>query len=234
MEAKTQPTPQSAKTPRPSSKPAGTNAGTPDQSKSNSADSAASAEERRLQNYLDRARAGDRSVLPQLQQVLDNSPRLWREYMDLVTLSEQTWIRKLACGDALYEESLRRQLQEFKKNLAGPQPSTLELVLIDRIAAAWLAAAHAEQAESTGDDQNPQIARLRIQRLESANRRFLAASKTLAQVRRIASGLRIEIHSTPDLVAGAQATAEQPAADSAPRLRDFFAEATRENAVAVR
>jgi len=142
---------------------------------------------------LERARQGDRSVLPQLERILDENPRLWQRCNNLVALTEQGWITKIAEKNLLLSQSIRRKLEQLKRDLAGPSPSPLEQVLAERIAVCWLEAHYAELKERTGDVGDGKVAAMQLKRLESANRRFLTATKALAQVRRLSAGLKIEI-----------------------------------------
>ena len=80
-----------------------------------------------------------------------------------------------------------RRLDALRRELAGPIPTPLERLLVDRVVVGWLAAAVAEgayhQALERGvghaDDEFHQ------RRVERAQRRYLAAAKALAQVRRL-------------------------------------------------
>ena len=147
-----------------------------------------------LQPILERARQGDVSVLPQLKQVLDENESLWRDSHNMVAMSEQAWLDKIAGKDLFASQSLRRQVEKLKLDLLGTSPTPLEKLLVDRIAAAWLGVHHAEMAEAFGDASGNKVAQMRLKRLESANKRFLAATKALVVARRLTNGIKIEIN----------------------------------------
>src|ERR1700690_2589690 len=149
------------------------------------------------QEVLARACRGDRSVAPVLEQVLDLNPSLWQKNASLVAVTERVLVGKVAGTNLLLSRSICRQLERLKSDLAGPSPSPLEMILIDRIAACWLAVNEADQTGTIKMD-TVKVAELQLKRMESANKRFLAAVKALAVVRRLTNGLKIEINHTHD------------------------------------
>jgi hypothetical protein len=149
-----------------------------------------------LDAILERARQGDETALPELKQVLDDNPSIWRHSFSLVALSERSWLQKIAANDLLAFESIRRQVEQLKLDLIGTSPAPLEKLLADRIAASWLGVQYAEMAEAFGDATGGKVARMRLTQLESGHRRFLSAIKALSVARRLTNGLKIEINHT--------------------------------------
>ena len=183
----------------------------------------------RLQAIVELARRGRRELLGQLEEVFDENPSLWQEAGDLVRLTEQAWLDKI-CGTNLYNsQAMRRHVERMKKDLAGPDPSPTEKLLAERAAACWLAAQHADLTAATGEGAaGAQVAQLRLKQSESANRRLLAAVKSLAVVRRLAGGLKIEISHTDAAAGGREVAARSsaPAGGGATdRLRGLVNEA---------
>jgi hypothetical protein len=99
-----------------------------------------------IQAILDRAQQGDRTVLPELEQVLDQYPAIWQKTGDLAAQVLAAWVKLLAGSDLVLEESLRRTLLELRIELEGDAPSPLEKVLVQRVLACWLQAAQADAA----------------------------------------------------------------------------------------
>jgi hypothetical protein len=147
-----------------------------------------------LDAILERARQGDETALPELKQVLDDNPSIWRDSFSLVALSERAWLQKIAANDLLAFESIRRQVEQLKLDLIGTAPAPLEKLLADRIAASWLGVQHAEMGEAFGDASGGKVAKMRLTQLESAHKRFLSAVRALAISRRLTNGLKIEIN----------------------------------------
>ena len=54
-----------------------------------------------VQALLERARAGDDAVFPELRALLDEDPLLWREVGDMAHQAEQIWIELVAGPDLL-------------------------------------------------------------------------------------------------------------------------------------
>jgi hypothetical protein len=178
-----------------------------------------------LQKILERARKGDQSVLPELKHVLDDNPSIWRDCYDLVAMSEQAWLDKMAGKDLLLSQSLRRHVEQLKLDLVGASPAPLEKLLADRIAAAWLAVHHAEMAEAFGDAGGSKVAQMRLKRLDAATKRFQTATKALAVARRLTNGLRIEINHTGTGSANQPTSGDNGSSDAVrERLRTMFNE----------
>jgi hypothetical protein len=84
------------------------------------------------------------------------------------------------------KEAIREMTREVARRLAGPNPTAIEYILAERAAVYWLWA-HAEDLTvlNRGAASIEQL-RFDMQRQNAAHKRFLAAVKTLATVRRLA------------------------------------------------
>jgi hypothetical protein len=71
----------------------------------------------------------------------------------------------------------------LKADLAGDEPTPIEALLIDHLAACHLAAQHAEIQAASGCGGSLEQANFRLRRAESAQKRLLHATKTLATLR---------------------------------------------------
>jgi hypothetical protein len=139
---------------------------------------------------VERANRGDRDALDQLRKVLDRVPSIWQRVGDLNAKAEWAWVQAIAGPNRLAAESTTRFVQEMKQELAGPRPTPIENLLVDQIAVAWLASRDADIRAATQDSHSLTLALFHLKRAEVAQRRFLAAVKTLAMVRSLlAAGL---------------------------------------------
>jgi hypothetical protein len=136
-----------------------------------------------FKELVQRANAGERDALDQLRKVLDLVPSIWQRAGDLTAKAEWAWLLAIAGSNRLVAESAKRCLRQLKSELAGPQPTPIENLLIDQIAVAWLATRHAEIQTACQDGNSLTLAAFHLKRTESAQKRFLAAVKTLAMVR---------------------------------------------------
>jgi hypothetical protein len=140
-------------------------------------------EEMRL--LLQRAQDGDSSVLPQLRELLDGRPELWRRFGDLAGHVKESLLALAGGKSLLAQESLRCQMLALWRELAGPSPSPVERLLADRVVVCWaqchLADLDALQKERAGAPQGSHAER----RQSAAQTRYLAALKQLEVVRRL-------------------------------------------------
>ena len=122
-------------------------------------------------------------MLPRLRQLLDDHPEIWQRIGDLAGLVERAWIGVMAADDRLVVESMKRKIEEMRSDLAGDSPTRLERLMVDQIIGCWLEVKHVENESALADEDSVATASFRLKRLESAQRRFDSAVKTLSSVR---------------------------------------------------
>jgi hypothetical protein len=149
----------------------------------------------RIQAIVEKARRGQTEVLPELEKLLTEKPKIWAEMYDLSALVEQAWINQIAGKDLFVQRCIRRRIGKMKADLAGPTASALEHLLANRIAVCWLVSQASELVESA-DGSGIKVTEVKMKQSESANRRLLSAAKALAAVRRLENGLKIQINHT--------------------------------------
>lgn len=130
-----------------------------------------------------RANQGDSEALKRLRRFLDVNPQLWDKFGDLTALAERAWIELLAGSNQLVAESVKRTVAKLKSDLAGQHPTRLEELLIQHLAACHLAVQHAELQAASPATGSLEQAGFRLKRAESAQKRLLSATKTLALLR---------------------------------------------------
>lgn len=134
---------------------------------------------------IDRAQSGDESTASAVRALVRASPELARLGGDLACLVESGWLRLLAGKNVLAREAMLVELSNLKSSLAGPAPTAIEQVLIDRVAACWVQANYADATEATHGERTISQAELALKRQTHAHKRLLSALKTLAEVRRL-------------------------------------------------
>jgi hypothetical protein len=155
-----------------------------------------------LQELVRQAQSGDESVLPALRRFLDGRPDVWRQVGDLRAHAEEALLGLAAGPSLLAREAIRRKAAELRAELAGPSPTAVEGLLAERAALCWLQLHLADLAwAAQGEPGAPPAARRELQqRLDSSQRRYLAALRQLDQARKRlgrpqtpppASGLRV-------------------------------------------
>jgi AcrR family transcriptional regulator len=140
----------------------------------------------RLQQRLERltaaANKGDQQAVADLRRLLDDHPEIVDQLGDLARHAEAAWLDRIAPSDVLTRECVRRQLAQFRKDLAGENPTPLEGLLADHAAIALLAQREAEITAATPKESLAHRT-FDLRKVESTQRRLMAAVKTLTQLR---------------------------------------------------
>jgi hypothetical protein len=142
--------------------------------------------EAEVKKLLRKAEKGDTTVLPALRTWMDRTPGYWETVGDLAQTARQSLIQTISGDNLLAQEAYDRKCAALTKELAGPQPSPLERLLVERIVLCWL---HLYSTEALyaqhKQDLSLRQAEFHQQRLSKAQARYLSAIRTLAQVRRL-------------------------------------------------
>lgn len=142
----------------------------------------------RIQRILELAKQGDVLFLSDLREILDTHSDIWKRHGDLDRRVEEAWLQLIAGPDLLVKESVERKLNDMKAELSGPAPTPLEKLLVDRVTACWLQVHFADAASAVLMKEakaSPATLGEMRKRQESAERRFQAAIKQLALVRKL-------------------------------------------------
>lgn len=164
-----------------------------------------------LEELVCRAQRGDAAVLPELRQTLDADPTIWQAYGDLAAQAQAAWLSLLAGKDLLLAEAVRRKQEELRAELAGPEPSPLEKLLVERIVACHLQSLYADALYAQARQASPATLRELMRRQESAQKRYLSSIKQLALVRKLLrpslSPLDLATRTVPEGLAGIRTAA---------------------------
>jgi hypothetical protein len=136
----------------------------------------------RLEKLNARANAGEPGALAELEEFLRDQPEVLATAGDLARHAEKAWIDLVVGKDSFTRIAVTSQVEELKTELAGSDPSPLEKLLVDHIAVAHLAMRQAEVSTAQLGGSIAQAA-FRLKKAESAQRRFLLATKSLATLR---------------------------------------------------
>jgi len=140
-----------------------------------------------LRKFLKRARDGDESALPVVWKLLQEPGAVDRFGGNLAEQAELSLIRAVAGKDVLVREALTRKLELMRAELAGPQPTPLERLLVERIVACWLQVQDADVRYAQGQkDCTFAQGEYYQRRQDRAHKRYLSAIRALALVRKLA------------------------------------------------
>jgi hypothetical protein len=173
-----------------------------------------------IRELVRRAHEGDAGVLPRLRRLLDERPEVWRQAGDLARHAEQCLLDVLAGKSLFAREAVGRKLAELKAGLAGPEPTPLERLLVERIALAWLQVHHLdlEVAALPGGQAAGPPGVYAQRRLDSAQRRYLQSIKALATIRKLLTPRLAPLEVSRRLGAGASGEPVQGGAAPGRRL----------------
>jgi hypothetical protein len=140
-----------------------------------------------LASILSRAESGQPKSVKEAKAELDRVPNGWE---NLGNVSKQALLLLVdgACSsNPVRGEAIRRQADALKVELAGPNSSTLERLLADRVALCWVAVNVEEMRHTMALSKNSdfELCEFFQKRLDHAHRRYLQSIKALAQVRRL-------------------------------------------------
>jgi hypothetical protein len=172
-----------------------------------------------LNSLVRRAKSGDRTAVPRLRQYLDLNPPLWHHAGDVGLQAQAAWI-DLICGQNLHmRECLVRRLNEMKQGLVGDtKPSPLEVLLIERIAVAWLQVSYLDAHAVQCNEMSIRWAEFQLKRQAQAEKQYRSVIDALQTCRRVLRPISVEIHQAPaasppaPIIAGT-ANGDQPAVD---------------------
>jgi hypothetical protein len=135
----------------------------------------------RWQACIKRAAEGDESAMPMLLELMDR-PNGTTVFHDLSGRVRSILTKRFACKDLLTKELTIREMKRLRAELIGPQSNVLERMLAERVATGWLDVHIAEcRLAEAGAEETDYWQR----RVQFAHRRFIAAMRLLASVRRL-------------------------------------------------
>jgi hypothetical protein len=139
-----------------------------------------------LQALVDRAQSGDKTTLPVLRELLKRPDMVDALGGDLARQTQIHLIHKFSGNNLMYKEALPRKLQTMRTELSGPNPTPLERLLVERVVTCWLHLHHLEALYVGKDSMSLELGSYYQRSLSAAQKRYLAAIRTLAVVRKLA------------------------------------------------
>ncbi len=148
-----------------------------------------------LQALSKEAEAGNKEARKQLRRVLrESSPEIVTRCSDFARRGQAILAETMAAGEPLMEEAVLRKLDLMRAEVAGEDPTPLEVLLTERIVSLWLvvevleALFNAQLKRGKGVPRtSPSNLKFMVGWLESYHRRYLASIRELARVRRLQS-----------------------------------------------
>lgn len=131
-----------------------------------------------------KANAGDARARKVMRIYLDSHPEVWTRFGNLAGYAETALIEAASGGEWLVSEAIRKEAARMRQELAGPEPTPLERIAVERIVMTWLQLQHTQIrfAESQNDLG---WAKYWLRRLEVADKLYHSATAALALIRNL-------------------------------------------------
>jgi len=148
-----------------------------------------------LRVLSEKAEAGDKEARKELRRMVrSSSEEVIGRASDIGRRMGRVLAHTAAGGDLLMEEALCAKLDLMRTEISGEDPTPLEVLLTERVVSLWMLTALLEAVLATQYRKNVGHASERLSPsyliqqsriLESATRRYLAAVRELARVRKL-------------------------------------------------
>jgi hypothetical protein len=152
-----------------------------------------------LQELSDKAKDDEEGARQELRRRLaQEAPEVVARCSDSARSYRRLLAKRSSGGSPLREEAISERARRMALELAGENPTPLEVLLSERVASLWvlvelqeaLLAAWYYKAEAASPAFVLQMSRLQ----ESCNRRYLGAIKMLAQVQKLQGPSRVQVN----------------------------------------
>lgn len=137
---------------------------------------------------LKRAAKGDEAVVPTIRKLLVENPAAVELLGgELARGVQAAFVTSLSGKNVGVREAIHTKLAALRAELLGAAPTPAERLLVEHVVACWLQVQDAEFRTAAGRDQMTfKQAEFHQRRMDATHRRYLAALKALALVRKLA------------------------------------------------
>ena len=166
-----------------------------------------------LRALSEKVEAGDKEARKELRRLVRaSSPEVIGRASDIGRRAGRVLAYTAAGGDPLTEEALYAKLDAMRMEIAGENPTPLEVLLTERVVSLWMLTAllevlvSAQYQKRLGDGAkriSPSYIVQQSRILDSATRRYLAAIRELARVRKLqATAPPVQVNTQVNILAG--------------------------------
>ncbi len=139
-----------------------------------------------IRDLVTRAANGDLSTAPIVRKMLEKPGVIEMFGGNLASRAQTAFVNAIAGKDIVCREAIHAKLANLRKDLLGDNPTPIEILLVERVAACWLQVQDADLQSALAKEPSFRQADFNQRRMDAANRRYLAALKALALVRKLA------------------------------------------------
>ncbi len=137
-------------------------------------------------DILKRAAKGDESTVPALRRLLEKPGNIDQMGGNLARYAQGLFVTALSGKDLTVREAIHAKLDAIRKELLGESPTPVERLLVERVVACWLQVQDADIRYAGAKEPTSRQSEFNQRRMDAANKRYLAALKALALVRKLA------------------------------------------------
>ena len=150
-----------------------------------------------LEELSEKAEEGDKEALRELKRaVRESAPAVIARASDVSRRAQHMLIETASGGSKLTQYALSGRLDVMREEIAGDNPTPLEVLLTEQVVSAWLWLTLLDALNSgqfwKGADKavrvSPSYLRHMVRIQESAHRRFISSIQALARVRKLQAG----------------------------------------------
>jgi hypothetical protein len=164
-----------------------------------------------LRALSEKAECGDKEARTELRRLVrSSSPEVIAEASGIARRAERMLVKTISAGKPLMEEALEERMHQMRAQIAGEDPTSLEVLLAERVVAGWLLVEVLEgliaaqyQRDVTAHRVPATVVIQQSRILESATRRYLAAIRELARVRKLQAGAPVQVNTQLNVSCGA-------------------------------
>jgi hypothetical protein len=151
---------------------------------------------RELEELSTKAEEGDKDARLKLRVALrESSPGVVRRCSDLAGNYRQVLAKTASARNPLLQAALEERMEGMREEIAGENPTPLEVLLTERIVSCWMLVELLEALNTGFYVQDTDRKRLdpryfmqMVKILDSAYRRYLSSIQALARVRKLQAG----------------------------------------------
>jgi len=146
-------------------------------------------------DLVDRANAGDEKAAKALRPKLDVVPKVAEQLGDFAGIVRKAIVTAITGEQLAMAEAIAWKLGALRAELSQPSDGPLERLLVERVTLCWLQVHQAEglYAQKFGE-LGIEWSDAYQRRIDRAQRRYLQAIRTLAQLRRLAVPAAVQIN----------------------------------------
>lgn len=140
---------------------------------------------RKIAKLVKRAEMGDKKAISLVRKEL-NSESVWEQMGNLAFHAKEAMVKATVGNDKILQEAVHQEMARMHEELAGPAPTPLERLLVERVLLCWLHVHYADVIYAQKmKDLSREWGEYFQRRQDRAHRRYLSSIRTLAQVRRL-------------------------------------------------